>query len=201
MNMAIVLSISLLEGPKEGGGFNPLDFTQLGIMLWTLIIFGVALFPIWKVVMGPITKALFERDAKVEAAIAAAEVARRETEKARAEVEASLAEARAEAARTLEAARARAEVREREMNEEATKASEKLLERARTEIQSEQDKAVAQIRAQVVDLSLAAAGKVLERRVDSADDRRLVESLVGSASAGAKPGAKPDAKSGAGGRS
>jgi len=201
MFMTRLLSVSLLEGPKEGGGFNPLDFTQLGIMIWTLIIFGAALFPIWKVVMGPIARGLLDRDRKAEAAIAAAEEARRETEKARSEVEARLAEARTEAARTIEAARARAEAREREMTEEAKKASEKLLERARAEIQGEQDKAVAQIRAQVVDLSLQAAGRVLERRVDSADDRRLVESLVGTAVAGAKPGASPGAKSGPGGRS
>ncbi|HEV8114025.1 MAG TPA: F0F1 ATP synthase subunit B [Planctomycetota bacterium] len=174
--------------PSEGGGFNPLDFTQLGVMLWTLIIFGAALFPIWKVVMGPVTRALVDRDKKAETAIASAEQARRETEAARAEVEARLVEARAEAARTMEAARTRAEVRERELTEEAKKASELLLERARSEIRSEQDKAIAQIRAQVVDISLAAAGKVLERRVDSADDRRLVESLVGSSAAPAKPG-------------
>ena len=173
--------------PKEGGGFNPLDFTQIGILIWTLIIFLAALFPIWKVVMGPVTKALLDRDRKAESAIAAAEEARRETEKARAEVETRLQEARVEASKTIEAARARAEVREREMNAEATAASEKLLERARAEIRSEQDKAVAQIRAQVVDLSLAAAGKVLERRVDSTDDKRLVESLLG-AGAGAKQG-------------
>jgi len=176
--------------PKEGGGFNPLDFTQLGIMIWTLIIFAAALFPIWKIVMGPVTKALLDRDRKAESAIAAAEEARRDTEKARAEVEARLAEARAEAARTLEAARARAEVREREMTAEATKASEQLLERARAEIRSEQDKAVAQIRAQVVDLSLHAAGKVLERRIDSSDDRKLVESLLASAGTGAAKGPK-----------
>src|SRR6188768_1602038 len=125
--------------PKEGGGFNPLDFTQLGILIWTLIIFLAALFPIWKVVMGPVTKALLDRDKKPEAAIVAAEQARRDTEKARAEVEARLAEARVEAAKTIEAPRARAEIREREMTEEATAASEKLLERARAEIRSEQD--------------------------------------------------------------
>src|SRR5262245_15826071 len=129
MSMTIALSASLLAGPGEGGGFNPLDFTQLGVMLWTLIIFGAALFPIWKVVMGPIAKGLLDRDQKAEAAIAAAEEARRETEKTRAEVEARLAEARAEAAQTIEAARARAEAREREMTEEAKKASDKLLER------------------------------------------------------------------------
>lgn len=191
---------ALAAVPKEGGGFNPLDFTQFGILIWTLIIFGAALFPIWKVVMGPITKALLDRDHKAESAIVAAEEARRETEKARAEVEARLEQARVEAAKTIEAARVRAEAREREMTEEATAASEKLLERARAEIRSEQEKAVAQIRAQVVDLSLAAAGKVLERRVDAADDRRLVESLVGSAAPGGTSGAKPGAKPGPGGR-
>jgi F-type H+-transporting ATPase subunit b len=181
--------------PVGAGGFNPLDFTLLGVMIWTLIIFAAALFPIWKVVMGPVTRALLERDRKAEAAVTAAEEARRETEKARAEVEARLAEARAEAARTVEAARARAEVRERELMEEAKVSSEQLLARARAEIRSEQDKAVAQIRAQVVDLSLLAAGQVLQRKVDAADDRRLVESLVG----GAGPAPAPD-KKGSGGR-
>ena len=189
------MSTAILGMASEGGGFNPLDFTQLGILIWTLVIFLVALLPIWKVVMGPVTRGLLARDAKAEAAVAAAEAARRDTEAARAEVAAQLSQARAEAARTVEAAQARAEVRERELTAEAEKASEKLLERARAEIRSEQDKAVAQIRAQVVDLSLQAAGRVLERKVDSADDRRLVESLVGSS------GAKPAAKTGPGGRS
>jgi F-type H+-transporting ATPase subunit b len=167
--------------PSEGGGFNPLDFTQLGIMIWTWIIFLAAIVPIWKVVMGPVSRMLLERDERTTSAIAAAEKAKSDAEAARVAVEASLSEARAEAARTLQEAHARAEAREKEILEEAKSASEKLLERARAEIQGEQAKAVAQIRAQVVELSLSAAGKVLERKVDSSDDRRLVESLVSTA--------------------
>jgi F-type H+-transporting ATPase subunit b len=187
MTTAIVLV------PAEGGGFNPLDFTQIGIMIWTWIIFLAALPFIWKVVMGPISRSMLARDEKVTAAIAAAESAKTEAERARVAVEASLAEARTEAAKTVEAARGRAEVREREILGEAKAASEKLLEHARSEIRSEQAKAVAQIRAQVVDLSLAAAGKVLERKVDAADDRRLVEQLVAAAGspAAAKAPAQP----------
>lgn len=172
MTTAIVLV------PAEGGGFNPLDFTQLGIMIWTWIIFLAALPFIWKVVMGPISRSMLARDERAESAIAAAEAAKSEAEKARAAVEESLAEARLESARTVEAARVRAEAREREILGEAKAASEKLLEQARAEIRSEQAKAVAQIRAQVVEISIAAAGKVLERKVDAADDRRLVEQLV-----------------------
>ena len=191
------MTTAILLLPAEGGGFNPLDFTQLGIMIWTWIIFLAALPFIWKVVMGPISRSILARDERATAAIAAAESAKAEAEKARVAVEASLAEARAESVRTVEAARARAEVRERELIDEAKAASEKLLQQARTEIQSEQAKAVAQIRAQVVELSIAAAGKVLERKVDAADDRRLVEELVSASSAPA--GKTPPSKT-AGGR-
>ena len=62
-------------------------------------------------------------------------------------------------------------------------------------VAGEREPRVSGERAQVVDLSLQAAGRVLERKVDSADDRRLVESLVGTAG-----GAKPGSKAGPGGR-
>src|SRR5262245_56630709 len=140
------MCIPLAAVASEGGGFNPLDFSQLGILIWTVVIFLAAIFPIWKVVMGPVAKGMAERDRRAETAIAAAEEARRETEKVRAEVEARLEEARAEAAKTVAAARARAEAREREMTAEATKNADRLLERARAEIRSEQDKAIALIR-------------------------------------------------------
>ncbi len=176
MHAAIVLLAS--EG---GGGFNPLDPAGIGIALWTWIIFLVALFPIWKVVMGPVTRALTARDEQASAAIAAAEEASRSAQSARAEVEQRLAEAQRQGAALIEAARARAESREKELVEEARLQAAGLLARARAEIQAEQDKAVATIRREVVQLSLSAAGQVLKRKVDAADDRRLVEELVSAA--------------------
>jgi F-type H+-transporting ATPase subunit b len=128
--------------------------------------------------MGPITRGLIERDEKSTAAIAAAEAANRSAQEARAEVDRRLAEAQRESATMVEAARLRADAREKELVEDAKRNAAALLDRARSEIQAEQDKAVATIRKQVVDLSLAAAGQVLKRKVDAADDRRLVEELV-----------------------
>jgi len=78
-------------------------------------------------------------------------------------------------------ARARGETREREILDTAKKEGQALLERARTEIRAEQDRAIATIRKQVVDLSLQAAGQVLRRKVDAADDRRLAEELLANA--------------------
>jgi F-type H+-transporting ATPase subunit b len=163
---------------EESETFNPLDPSFLGIALWTWIIFLIALPFIWKIVMGPVTQSMEARDQRATQAVAAAEEAKRGADQARAEVEARLAEAQAQSARLVAEATARAEARERELIDQAAKESAAMLEHARAEIRNEQNKAVAQIRKQVVDLSLAAAGQVLKRKVDASDDRRLVEELV-----------------------
>jgi len=171
------------EGHAAGGGFNPLDLSQGGGLFWTVVIFLVSLPFIWKMVMGPITRALAERDAAASRAITAAEQAKSGAEAARAEIEAQLAQARAQAAKLLDEARARGETREREIIDTAKKEGQALLERARTEIRAEQDRAISTIRKQVVDLSLNAAGQVLRRKTDASDDRRLAEELVANAGA------------------
>lgn len=163
------------------GGFNPLDPSGGGLALWTWIIFLVALPPIWKVVMGPIARALEERDERAARAIESAERASREAEKARAEVEVKLGEAQAQAAKLLAQARERAEDREREMIDQAHREAQAMIERARADIEAEREKALLAIRDEVVDLSLEAASRVLAKRVDSTEDRRLVEELVSSA--------------------
>ena len=167
---------------SEGGGFNPLDLSQGGGMLWTWIIFLAALPFIWKVVMGPITKALTERDEHAARAIAQAERASADAERAKAAVESALSQAQADAAKLMAEARARGEVRQHEIVEAAKLEATNLVESARKAIRTEQDKAVAAIRNEVVDLSLRAASKVLERNVTSEDDRRLVSELVSTRS-------------------
>jgi F-type H+-transporting ATPase subunit b len=176
----MLLPIALLLEPE--GGFNPLDLSQGGGLFWTVVIFAVALVPIWKMVMGPITRGMEARDEKVASAIASAEKASRDAEAARQAVEAKLKEAQVEAGKLVEAARGRAEAVERQLKEDAAKQANALIERARTEIQNEQDKALSAIRREVVDVTLSAASQVVKRKIDAADDRRLVEELVAAAS-------------------
>src|SRR5688572_3409816 len=149
------------------GGFNSLDVSQGGNYLWTLIIFVLACPFIWKLVMGPVTRALEERDANVQRAIEAAQKAAADAERSRAEVESRLAEARAESARVMAEARARAEVREKEILAAASTEAKSLLEGARRAIQAEQDKAISAIRDEVVDIALSAAKAVISKNVDS----------------------------------
>ena len=62
-------TLALIPMAAAEGGFNPLDLAGNGGFFWTLIIFLVALAPIWIVVMKPVTRALLERDAKASEAI------------------------------------------------------------------------------------------------------------------------------------
>lgn len=164
-----------------GGGFDPLDPSGLGNLLWTIIIFLLALPLMWKMVFSKIAGALESRDAQASEAIRAAEQASEQAEAARAEVEVSLGEAQAEAARLLSEAKERAEVRERDIVDNAKKEADAMIESARATIEAEKDKALTAIRGEVVDLSMNAASKVLGRAVGSEDDRRLVAELVGGA--------------------
>lgn len=167
--------------PAEGGGFNPLDPNGLGNFIWTLLIFLLSLPLMWKFVFGPIAAALEERDAKANEAVFAAKEASEAAEKSRAEVEIALGNANAEAKKLIAAATTRAEVRERDIVEGAKKEAEAMIENARAQIGAERDKALAQIRGEVVDLSMKAATEVLGRNVGSEDDRRLVQDIVGGA--------------------
>ena len=163
---------------ESEGGFNPLGPESISVAFWTWVIFLGSLPLIWKIVMGPITRALTDRDEEAAKAVHAAEKASEEAEKARAEVEVKLGEARTEAVALLEEARGRAEVRGRDIVERAKKEASMLVEHAREQIRGEQDKAMTAIRNEVVELSLKAAGQVLNRAVDSEDDRRLATELV-----------------------
>lgn len=168
--------LALLESAE--GGFNPIGESAAASALWTWVIFLLSLPFIWKIVMGPVTKALVARDAEASEAVKLAERASEDAEKARAEVEVKLGEAQAEAAQVMAQARERAETREREIVEAAKSEATAMIDTARANIQAEQDKAISAIRGEVVSLSINAASQVLSRRVDSEDDRRLVTELV-----------------------
>jgi len=176
MPFFLVLSCPLLS--QGEGGFNPIDPATGGNFFWTLLIFAVSVPLIAKLVMGPLTRALEERDARAAEAIVAAEKASADVQRMKSELERSLSEAQVSAAQLLAEARERAESRGREIVELSKQEAAQLLENARKTIRAEQDKAIAAIRGEVVELSLRAASSVLGRNVGSEDDRRFAAQVV-----------------------
>lgn len=167
------------SGGEEKGLGALLEFHP-GAALWTWIAFLVALPVMWKMVYGPITAALEERDRKVEDSIAAAETARKEAEQRMAEAKAELDKARAESKRMVEEAVARAERQAAEAQRQAEERMKAQQAKANAEIEAQKRAALQEIRNLAVDLTISATRKVLQQDVNDEAHRKMVRDFVGA---------------------
>jgi F-type H+-transporting ATPase subunit b len=151
-----------------------------GLMAWTLIIFVVLALILSRFAFGPITAAVRAREQALEEAITAAKRDREEAAGLLAQHRAALDASRGEAQKLIADARVAAERVRAELVEQAHAEQATMLERARQEIESEKSRAIAQLRREAVDLAIAGAGKVIERNLDQAANRQLVESFLAS---------------------
>lgn len=181
--MFAYLAAVLPEGDRSLSSI--LEFSG-GAMFWTFLAFIIALPVMWKFVYGPITTALEERDKKVEDAIAAADVARKEAEAQMAQAKAELQKAQADGKRMVEEAMARAERQAAEAVRVADERAKQELQKARDTIAAEKRQALQEIKAMAVDLTIAATGKLLRQEVDAQKNRPLVQQFVANADAGGR---------------
>ena len=187
-----LLAIASVVHPAAGLGVTSDAEALFQINLFSVIIaaanFVIFLAIIWKFTFTPIAKILSDRKERIEQGLKDAEQARHDRESAEAERLAALQEARREANDIL--ARAQKVAQDsREADIAATKAElERLRERAATDIEAEKQRAIAEIRGEVVDLALRAAGRVVGETMTDDRQRRLVtEFLAEAASAPTNP--------------
>ncbi len=133
---------------------------------------------LWAFGFGPISRTLAGRRRRIEQGLADAEQARRDRESAEQERLSTLAEARREANDML--ARAQKVATEtREADIAATKVEiERIRDRATSDIEAERTRAIADLRAEVAELALAAASKVVGESMTDARQRRLVDEFL-----------------------
>lgn len=118
------------------------------------------------------------REAALLKAIEEAKADRDAAAKLLAEHQAKIEAARGEAQKFIAEGRATAESMKADMLEETRKQQQELLERARRDIESEKVAAIAELRREAVGLAIAAAGKVIEKNLDDAQNKKLVEGYL-----------------------
>ena len=149
-----------------------------GLLLWTWVTFVVLLLILWKAAWKPIVEALDARAEKVRGDIENADRSRQEAEKLLAQHKAMMDNARNEAANFIAASRAEAEKMKNEIIEKAGSEAEGLAERARKEISLAKDRALADIKAEVVNLSTEIAAKIINKNLNPNDQKALVEETL-----------------------
>jgi F-type H+-transporting ATPase subunit b len=162
----------------DSGGGSFLVSPNVGLMVWTLIVFGLTFWLLWKVAFPRITEALDRRQRAIEDSIDAAEKTRREADALLAEYRERLSDARGQADEIVSRARRTAEVSENEILADARTKREEMMAQTRRDIETETRRAIQQIRAEVADLTVLATEKVTRKSLDSDDQKRLVEQAL-----------------------
>ncbi len=162
---------------KSSGNF--LVSPNLGLMVWTLVAFGITLYVLKRLAFPRIAEALDKRQRAIEESVEAADRTRREADELLDEYRQRLKEARAQAEDIVARARKAAENTERESLEGARVSREEILEQARKDAETSIQRAVGELRKEMADLTVLATEKVTRKSLTEEDQRTLVEEALG----------------------
>ena len=161
---------------EEGGSF--LVSPNVGLMLWTLIAFGVSMLILKKFAFPAIGEALDKRAATIDESLNAAVRTKEEAEELLEEYRARLKEAREQAEDIVARSRKAADTTLEEAKSAAKEYGEEQRAATIKEIEAAKQLALDDIRKEVADLTVIATEKVTRKSLDDADHRRLIEDAL-----------------------
>jgi len=157
-------------------------FASLGINLPLLVVFiinFIVLFVLLRLFLyKPVLKMLDERAKRTKEGMELAEATKREYEQAKGEVQKQIEKGRQEAQAIIAQAIQTGERLREESRQEATKQAQVIVDRTRVELETERDKIINEMRREFVDISIAAAEKVIKETLDKEKHRKLIEETL-----------------------
>ena len=162
--------------PLANGSF--LITPNVGIMIWTIVVFAISYYILRRTVFPRIGEALDQRAKRIEGDIDAAEHTRQEADKVLDEYRERLKEARSQSDEIVQRARQAAYVHEHEAKERGQEVIADATQRAEREIQAATQRALDDIRQEVADLTIMATEKVTRKTLNEEDQRKLVEQAL-----------------------
>lgn len=180
MRRWILILLWVVASPAlaAGNGESNIFAGDLGNAIWTLVIFGVVLFVLGKYAWGPMLESLQQREKFIRESLEQAKSDRESAEARLKEYEEKLTAARAEATAIVEEGRRDADEARRRIEDDAKAEADKMVGRAKREIQIAQQTAVRDLYATSAALATDLAARVLRREVKAEDHERLIaESL------------------------
>ena len=188
-----ITGILVLAAEEEEGG-NFLVTPGVGLMIWTLIAFGITYYVLRKLAFPRIAEALDKRRKAIDESIDAAVRTKEEADQLLEEYRARLKEAREQADDIVARSRRAAEAHQEESKADAKRYREELMETTRKDIEAETRRALDEIRKEVADLTVVATEKVTRKSLDSEDHRRLIEEALSEVDFSALAGDAPPAR-------
>lgn len=159
------------------GGLADLGIS-LPVLLAQVINVVILLGLLYLVAYKPIMRMLDERSRKVKESMEQADSIKEQAARAEEEVKKQLGSASREGQERLAHAVRMGEEVKQKAQQEARQEAEALIAQARTEIQRERGEAIDELRKEVADLTILAAGKVIDRSLDKEAHRQLIDKVL-----------------------
>ena len=149
-----------------------------GLMIWTLIAFGITFFVLRRFAFGPIQRTIDERRVRIQKAVEEADHARAEARDLLEQHRQLIGQAKSGAEGILAHARKVADAQIERVKGEAESERQRRLEETRRQIEAETKRSLDQIRSEVADLTLEATARVTGKVLDAEDQRRLIDEAI-----------------------
>jgi F-type H+-transporting ATPase subunit b len=151
---------------------------SLPMLLAQIVNFLILLGLLYLVAYKPIMRMLDERSRKIKESMEQTEFIKEQAAQAEEEVKKQLEAAAKEGQEVITRATKTGEELRQKAQQQAKQETEALINRARAEIQRERDDAIDELRKEVADLAILAAGKVIDRSLDKKAHRQLIDKVL-----------------------
>ena len=155
-----------------------------GLIVWTIITFVAVLLILRKSAWKSLLAALTAREDKIRTSLEQAERAQQDAAQLLEENKKQLSRAEEQSQRIIREGRDLGERLKAEILEKANTGAQHVIDQAKDEIAREKEKALNQLRAEVADLAIGAAGKILDANLDPAKQQQLVDAAIKEMSKG-----------------
>jgi F-type H+-transporting ATPase subunit b len=169
------VNLSVSPALLAAGGLTDIN---LGLTVWTIVLFVLFAFLMTKLGWGPLLKAIEEREKGIRGAVDGAQKARTEAQALLAQHKEMLREAGRERDEIMKRALKEAEQLKADLATRARAESDQMVQRAREQIDREKGQAILELRSQVADLAVQAASKIVESSLTPEAQRKLVDEFI-----------------------
>ena len=150
---------------------NPMSST----IFWSVIVFGILVIVLWKFVFKPVNNIISKRQSEIRDNISNAERQREEAKKYLKKQEEELEEAKKEAKRIIKASEEAAEKIKEEIEKKANEKSSIMISNALTEIRSEKERSINEVKDRIVKIALDTTEKMVSKIVLEKELKKLIE--------------------------
>ena len=150
---------------------NPMTST----IFWSIVVFVILVIVLWKLVLKPVNNMIAKRQEEIRGKIDDVDRKSLESSKYLEEQKKSIDKARIEAKKIIDEGKEAARKIKEEIESQASEKSKLMLEDALTEIRSEKDRSINDVKDEMVDIALAASQKMISKTLSEEDHKKLIE--------------------------